>query len=535
MRGTFALPPLDGDAPPAFTSATTCREWIIGLHLANPVHVQSQLAEQIGLLNRYALGAAERLRVLELLREPVAFVQAETAKRFTARPLPLGPQELTAFEANIALWQAMCAGYHHCLESALDGDTDVLADVVRIVQRALWALNGEQLDLCRASYDLGPGYWRRLHGTFAVGEQLGAAGQPVGDMLIASRGTTVHAAYVFGLLLHAVSPYELSARQFNLVQRWLLRWSNKIKLCTSAPQNHKLPPLIVDVAGDRPGSQNADDAGNLRWLDLDGLAHSIKKRIAALHKGAAPTSLGLGEDCSQPDCELLLRHIYEHCCKGSVARAQTRRPGSGGCKLVAGFDAIYYFLAGKLFEQPQSGDEFSKRQRDEIALFGQRAKRFEETFARDHGFRMESWNMLDESPSGMRLFRPLAEEGARIALGQLLAVLPPGSSGLRLGMVRWRTATEDQLRIGVRLLAGVPKPVTVCATGLTSVVGPRCRPGFLLPAVEALNQPPSVVFPVSAFRADRVVEIMSDQIEQARIARIVERGQDFERAEYRKP
>ncbi|MGB0126607.1 MAG: hypothetical protein WBP72_03135 [Rhodocyclaceae bacterium] len=534
MRGTFALPPLNKDEPPVFANSTACREWINGLHLANPAQVQGQLAEQVDRLNRYALGAGERLRVLELLREPVAFVQAETAKRFAARPLPLAAQEQAAFEANVALWQAMCAGYQHCLEAALDGDADVLADVVRIVQRALWALNGEQLDLCRASYDLGPGYWRRLHGTFAVGEQLGAAEQPVGDLLMESRGTTAHAAYVFAVLLHAASPYELSARQFNLVQRWLLRWSGKVKLRGSAPQNFKLPPLVVDVAGDRPGSQVAAADGNLRWLDVDGLAHSIKKRIAALHKGTAPAALGLGEDCSQPDCELLLRHIYERCCKGSVARSQTRRPGSGACKLVAGFEAIYYFVAGKLFEQPQV-DEFSKRQRDEIALFGQRAKRFEDSYAQEHGFRMEAWEMPDESPSGMRLSRPLAEEGARIALGQLLAVLPPAASGLRLGVVRWRTVTESDLRIGVRLLPGIPQPATVCATGLTSVVGPRCRPGFLLPNVDALNQPPSIVFPAAAFRADRIVEIMADQVQQVRVSRIVERGQDFERAEYRKP
>lgn len=534
MRGTFALPPLNKDEPPVFTNSTGCREWINSLHLANPAQVQAQLAEQVDRLNRYALEAGERLRLLELLREPVAFVQAETAKRFVARPLPLASQEQAAFDANIALWQAMCAGYQHCIEAALDGDPAVLSDVVRIVQRALWALNGEQLDLCRASYELGPSYWRRLHGTFAVGEQLGAADQPVGDLLIESRGTTAHAAYVFALLLHAASPYELSARQLNLVQRWLLRWSKKVKLRTTAPQEFKFPPLVVDVSGDRPASQGAAVEGNLRWLDVDGLAHSIKKRISALHKGAAPAALGLGEDCSQPDCEMLLRHIYERCCKGSVLRSQTRRPGGGSCKLVAGFEAIYYFIAGRLFQQPQVED-FSKRQRDEIALFGQRAKRFEETYAQEHGFRLEDWEMPDESPSGMRLTRPLAEDATRIALGQLLAVQPPGSSSLRLGVVRWRTAAETELRIGVRLLAGTPHPATVCATGLTSVVGPRCRPGFLLPAVEALNQAPSIVFPAAAFRADRVVELTADQVEQVRLTRIVERGHDFDRGEYRKP
>jgi hypothetical protein len=55
-----------------------------------------------------------------------------------------------------------------------------------------------------------------------------------------------------------------------------------------------------------------------------------------------------------------------------------------------------------------------------------------------------------------------------------------------------------------------------------------------LPAVEALNQPQSVVFPAAAFRVDRVIEIQSGAMEQVRLIRILDRGHDFERAEYRK-
>ena len=277
------------------------------------------------------------------------------------------------------------------LKPALDGNAEVLGDVVQIVQRALWALGGEQSDFYRASYRTEAPFWRRLHATFAVGEQLGAADQPVRDLLLDGRGTTVHAAYVYSLLLHATSPYELTARQLNLVQRWLVRWSAKVTLSTSPPKDFRLPPLVVDVGGDQPGSRVPEEGGNLRWLHVDGLAHSLKKRISSLRKGDTPASLGLGEECAQPDCELLLRQVYERCCKGTVARAQVRRPSSGQNKLIAGFEAMYYFIAGKLFEQPKNTDEFSKRQRDEIALFGQRAQRFEQEYVREHGFRVEQW------------------------------------------------------------------------------------------------------------------------------------------------
>lgn len=534
MMGALPLPALGSNDPPAFVNVSACREWLNELPMANPAQAQIQLAAEIERLNRYAMPHGERLRLLELLRESVAFVQTECRKRFSARPLPLAPTELASFEANVALWRAMCTGYQHCLDAALDGNAEVLGDVVQIVQRALWALGGEQADLYRASYRTEAPFWRRLHATFAVGEQLGAAEQPVRDLLLDSRSTTAHAAYVYALLLHAASPYELTARQLNLVQRWLARWSAKVTLSTSPPKDFKLPPLVVDVGGDEPGCRLPEEGGNLRWLQVDGLAHSLRKRLSSLRKGDAPASLGLGEDCAQPDCELLLRHVYERCCKGNVARSLMRRPSSGQNKLVAGFEAMYYFIAGKLFEQPKSMDEFSKRQRDEIALFGQRAQRFEQDYVREHGFRVEQWQILDESPSGMRLSHTLADAGTRIALGQLLAVQPPDINGLRLAAVCWRMAVGDELHIGVRLMAGAPQPITICATGLTSVVGPRCRAGFLLPAAEALNQPPTVVFPAAAFRVDRVIEIQSDAVEQVRLVRIVDRGHDFERAEYRK-
>ena len=535
MMGGFALPALGRGEPPAFANTSACREWLSGLPLANPAQAQAKLLEQINLLNRFALPAGERLRLLELLRESVAFAQSECAKKFAARPLPLTEVEQAAFEANGKLWQALCTGYQHCLEACLDGDQEMLPQGSLIVQRALWTLAGEQLDLYRAWHETGPGFWRRLHAIFAVGEQLGADRQEVRDLLLDLRSTTVHAAYVYSLLLHAASPYELSPRQLNQVQRWLGRWSGKVVLSSTRPTGLKLPPLVVDVAGERPGTTVPEESGNLRWLSVDGLAHSLKKRIVSLQKDLTPASLGLGEDCVQPACEMLLRHIYDRCCKGGTPRSQPRTPSTATSQLVAGYDGIYYQLAGKLFQQPANSEELTKRQQDEIALFGQRATRFEQQYVREQGFQSEQWRIVDESPGGMRLMRPVGQGGQRVAAGQLLALQPPGSAGFRLAAVRWLTLTVNgEMHIGLRMIPGAPQPVSVCATGLSSVVGPRCRPGFLLPAVEALRCPASVIFPAAAFRVERIVEILAEGSTQVKLKRIVEHGLDFERAEYQK-
>ncbi len=537
MIGGFSLPPLGGAEPPAFATAGACREWLNGLPLANPVQAQAQLATQIDRLNRFALGVGERLRVMELLRESAAFVQTECAKKFAARPLPMAAGEQAGFEANCRLWQSLCVGYQRCIEGCLEGEPEVLSEGALVVQRALWALAGEQADIYRAWQEMQPGFWRRLHAIFAVGEQLGADQQPVRDLLLETRSTTVHANYIACLLLHAASPYELPARQFAQVQRWLARWSGKVVLSKTEPQAFKLPPLVVDVAGEHPGNQRPEPGGNPRWLDLDGLAHSLKKRIVSLQKGATGASLGLGEDCVQPACELLLKHVLDRCCRGGIARAHVRNSAEdASCRLVSGMEAIHFQLSGKAFQQPASADDLSKRQHDEIALFGQTAKRFDDQYVRKPELQLEQWRIVDESAGGLRLSRQAVQAGQRIAAGQLLALQPPGSASLRLGCVRWMTQLPSgELQMGVRMMPGAPQAIAVCATGLQSVVGPRCRPGFRLPAVEALQCPASVVFPTAAFRVDRIVEILAEHPVQIKIKRIVEHGVDFERAEYEAP
>jgi len=56
-----------------------------------PSHVR--LLGQLDELNAYTIAPAERLKILELLREPVSFVQKEHSKKFASRPAPLAKPE----------------------------------------------------------------------------------------------------------------------------------------------------------------------------------------------------------------------------------------------------------------------------------------------------------------------------------------------------------------------------------------------------------------------------------------------------------
>lgn len=526
----FELPALGQNQPPAFANARGCRDWLSAQPLANPAQAQILLLRQINLLNRYAIAPGERLNILELLRDPIAFAQTESARKFAGRPLPLAPSEQAGMDTNRSLWQAVQTGYLHCLAACLEGDANLRPHAALIAQRAIGALRAELLDIYRA--DPPAQLWRTLHRVFSAAERLGVLSHPVNDSLQSEHPATgVTAAYAQTLLLHRANPYELSGRQIMQVERWLQRWGGKVAVLTAPPAEPRVAPLRVDLSSDAPEAADGADGSSLRWLDLSDLSHSVKRRIAHLQRGESPVSLGLGEDAVQPACENLLKHLYQQWFKGG-ARLYPRRAGGGTCRLVSGIDAIHYYLSGKIFRQPGQGDTMSKAQADEIATFGRIATRHEDDYSHMQGFMIEEWSVLNESATGYCLMRPLSQAGGRVGGGQLVAIMPEGSRGFLLAVVRWSRLTGGaDLQAGIRIMPGNPLTIALRGTGLTAI-NEKYRPGFRLPAVPALKYPESVIVPAGWFRAGRVIELYEQSSRQILLTQQLDRGSDFERCAF---
>src|SRR5471032_430628 len=94
----FELPQISAEAAPEFSDVLSCKAWLEHVPLANVAEAQRQLLAQVTELNRFPCKAAMRMQVLEALREAVAFVQIEQAKRFTNRALPMAETESAIFE-----------------------------------------------------------------------------------------------------------------------------------------------------------------------------------------------------------------------------------------------------------------------------------------------------------------------------------------------------------------------------------------------------------------------------------------------------
>ncbi len=524
------FPSSTNDLQPAFVTVAECRQWLAQTPLTNPVQALAHFLRQINLLNRHPVEAGERFAILEALRKPLFLVQEEAARRFIGKPLPLTPPERAAYDEAQEVWQALVAGYRHCLEADLPGGTRAM-----LVERALAALSATQFNAYRAGFGPPAGHWHSLHSLYLAAEQAGVEEVPVDDPLLMGRAaTSVRGVWAEALLLHAAGPHELPLRHLVWVARWARRWAAKIAVTTSPPPAGKAVPLCVDLASADPAGYGLAEHADGRWLDTTELRQSLKRRLIGLEEGRSPIEMQLGDDCWQPACGQVLRHVYLRWAKGGAPRRHERQTVNGGCEIIAGVDAIHYFLSGRVpFRQPGFADDDAlRRERDELATFGRVARPRLDSYAEEHGYRIETWEVIDESHAGVLAARPHGAEGGRIAQGQLLALRPRDAQHFLLATVRWgRLAEDGGLQAGIQLLPGRPEPVAACAADLAAQREPY-RPAFLLPAIAALGQAATVVLPPGTFRGGRVIDIAGGSLSRIRLMQLVDRGPDFDRASF---
>lgn len=539
----FDLPIISTDANPEFRNATACAEWLQALPLINVGPSHGRLLGELEELNCCELAVSERLKILELLREPVLFVQAEQAKKFSNRAVPLARPEREILMNVVALWTAFGYGYQHCLQSLGGMSTGLVASgglMALACQRALWCASQQIFEHFRCYQDIGGEDWALLHRLYTFAEERKLTDQQVEHPVHKDQWkTTCMETYVQPLLLQAANPSEHTSRQLGLAARWLDRWGNNARVRRTAPvaEGGALQPLLVDLA-DHSGPRRLTYGDNVpaktpdtqRYLDLGELSKSIKSRIALLKKGDTPASLGLGDDVPAQLAEHLLALLHRQWCEGKPERFPARKSASGTAELATGMGAMHFYITGLPFRQPGETKELSKEQREEIATFGRISTHADDEYAVQHGLALEQWHIHDESLAGLRLER---KSGAgRFVHTQLTAVRPTDARYFLLGTTRWLVVDESYgLKIGMRALPGIPQGIAIRATGLNAMAD-KYVPALIVSAVPALRSPESLVLPVGWFRPKRVIEVYTDKPRQMQLNAVLERGADFERVAY---
>src|SRR4030095_14391977 len=218
-------------------------------------------------LSAAAFAPRERATIAEILRDQVAELHTELARRFAGKPQPAAEREHDAADRAIALWHALWEQYSACLKPLLEGDAELQGVKAKLLQRGLYV--GKQLVLVYGLARRAPpaALWQELPAYYRLTEILDCAVTAVSDELTPQAvGISCYSTYCHALLLGLADPPAMSIRQIELTDRWLSQWARKVF----------------------PYAQQRETEGPVMLIDLDGAAGAT---LAAAAPGAPPRSM----------------------------------------------------------------------------------------------------------------------------------------------------------------------------------------------------------------------------------------------------
>ncbi len=528
------LEPTDDLANPAFKDAAACAKWLSQLQLTNLNLAQGNLRKQLDELNRCPMRGHDRLHVLEALRETVSLVQTDFAKKLVGKKLPFTTDELALLLGLSSLWQSMLTGYLRCLQSLEAGDKTLAHETALLCQRALLYAGLQIEDFVRAGYEPAGKNWQQLHAIYAHVESLGVQGEAVRDERFQSgRPVCGRTLYAKTLLMHRARLLGLTRLQWQVAERWLCQWGEAISIEPRVSMSKgDAPPLALDLAGIHAlqSIKHARTADTMRFLPMVPLSKLIRVKTILLQQGNTPQQVELGGDLQAKDCVELLNRLHACWCEEREDTLADTPRAAPSLYLCVGLEQAYAQIARKPFKAPKEAKSSQDVQR-QIETFGRVLNGADTQQASELGFVPEEWLVDEDSMLRGRLLR-LHTGGERFAPNQVVNAFPPDTANHKIGIVDQVHVTQrGQLYMSLHYLPGQPQAVVVQGKSDDGMLKSGSAAGVLLPVLEKLRIPSSLILPRDWFQAGRAVElVLPDQSKQkVTLGFSVEKGADYER------
>jgi len=472
------------------------------------------------------------------MRETIATVQSDFAKKFYGKKLPLAEEELTMLVALSSLWLNMLNGYLRCLQSPDAGDSSLASEEALLTHRCL-LYSGLQIgEFVRLGYEPDAASWQRFHTIYAHAEAKGLQLSPVVDkMSYADHAVSCRSVYAKTLLLHRARLTGFRRNQWQTVDRWLDKWDETYTVerqCSMSMED--APPLAVDLAGTQGlvAIQRATAAPGMRFLAMVPLSKLIRVKTILLQQGQSTKQLELGEELNSKDCLDLLNRLHSCWCEPHTeSLADFARENLPVVQLCSNLESLYAHIARKPFKPPSSSIITDKEVQRQIETFGRVLDQTDRHSLLELGFLAEEWLVEDDGLLQGHFLRKF-KAGERFGLNQLVSFQKPGTPGFKLGVVALTCITRSgHLYIAVRFLPGNPQPVVArgntCGNLLTGAVA-----ALVLPEMSNLRIPASVILPRDWFQAGRVIDlsVRDNKKQSVTLGISVEKGSDFERVSF---
>lgn len=538
----------------AETDPEHARAWLASLPLADSAETAREIYQALYTLNRQELDATRRFELMELYIAPVASVTSSLESYFVRAALPLTPKKRQLAEFIRQLHMEMAYGYKGCLQDLEKqrrrwGKKSLRAQAL---VRALHYLGEVLLHSYQVYMPYPPEVWREIHAIYQYAAGHDLAQEVLDTPAPVATKTTLSHEYLRILLLGLNNPYQLPQGECRQVQRFLYQWSAKAEpkdTLTAAPSAGY---FLIDPATDSPPIPFPRDVTfqpgqGLRLLDAVELLRSIQFFIQRLQQGDSARVLSLGIDCLDSVCLDMLQRMMRSW--GQLPRRQySRIQRSGPAFVCAGIPALHFFAGGqKPFAPPaviarreipddrvilpvHIEEDITREVKadegfialDEPVVVGPMpmAER-ESSVTLGEAFRVDRWQIKDTAPKGLQLVR-FGSSHTYVRVGDAVGIQQMDEIGRwSAGVVRWMKSPEaGSLEMGIELLASGVKPVAVAP--VPNPEGRDYQPALLLPAIEALRRPATLLLPRGVFAPGSNLLLVEDEAE-TRTVRLLQR------------
>jgi hypothetical protein len=531
------LEPTDARARPAFIDKPSCEIWLQQLQLTNLHQAHGILRSQLDEFNRYPISGFDRFNTLELLRETLALVQADYAKKLISKKLPFSDDSMAIFVSIIALWRGILKGYQRCLKAYLDGEKQLEKSAAILTQRCMRYIGLQIFEHQRSGYEFETNLWQQLHSLYAFAEKNEFQLIEVKDDLHSHKHpSNCQSVWVKALLVSHAHPDELTRGQLQMLDRWLDKWSNAIEVSRKFTITEvDAPPLAVDLWSSQglQGIKIISNSGEMRYFAMVPLSKLLRVRCILLQQGQSPQQLELG-DCNSVECAEFLNTLHQYLCEPNSYRQAERHTVEQTADLCYGLDAIYAHISLKPFRRDSREVGADTMGLKQLITFGRVLSDTNRQKIVDIGFNLESWHIENESISGANLLREELQ-GERIGAHQIVALKAEDANAFMIGKISWVVVTlKGKLRMGIQYFPGLAQPISIQNKGLNANTSNRPVPALLLPAVPVLKTPPSLIVPRNFFQPNIIAEIidLEDKAQSVKLGFSVIKGLDFERVSF---
>jgi hypothetical protein len=518
---------------------SSVKAWVRSLPLTQIQFVSGLLYQALPDVARYQTSPANRIQILDILRNPTLQSIEGLTQNFLNQPLILPEPAVKTATVAQALQKHMINGYLVAIRDLCNQPTPNIELLQIAIHRAITGISLLLLRYYQLYVPISSQLWTELHSLYQLAMHLGITENPVEDNYAQLQNChTIRLTYIRTLLLACSHPNQLRQDEIAATFEALNDLSALADLHDSKTGNHE-NLFAVALDSNRPPlyrSRFSDDENNLLLeLNTSQICKKLNEIKSSTSQESAESS-GLRNELNlSPALTLHLIRAWNLLAQRNFERQQTQ----GAIDVAVGLTNIHYYLAGETifthFLNRTAGIQsldslsaiFQKRgvtlkdtdknkSKDDpwdtafdiqgTPLAGRsiatdriefEIKKQEQNTAKDT-YPIYHVPLIDSSPGGYCI-EWRNEIPNQVKAGELLGLRDPIRNRWNLGVVRWANQTKGATQLGIQILSAQATPVGLALIHKTGDSSEYLR-ALEIPALKAINQPATLITNAISFR-----------------------------------